>query len=177
MKIRYVLAIAATLLFSSAAAAKDEGFYIGASVGLAAVEQNSSGFVPGDFDIDDSDYAYKLFGGYQYSPIFAVEGGYRDLGKPSSGDASTQADAFDAAAVAGVSFGPLRVFGKLGGLYWDSTTRIKGTGLSRSDDGFGLAAGAGLEFELGSMGIRGEVEYLDVLDGTWMYSIGGTFTF
>jgi len=45
------------------------------------------------------------------------------------------------------------------------------------DDGFDFSAGAGVEIELGSFGIRGEVEYLDVLDETWLYSVGATFTF
>jgi hypothetical protein len=156
--------------------AKDEGFYVGASIGAATIEQSGSQPDLGDFEIDDSDYAHKLFGGYQFSPLFAVEGSYRDLGKPSSKTATTALDGFDAFAVAGLPLGPLRVFGKLGGIYWQSTTRFDG-GAKKSSDGFAFAAGAGVELEIGSLGLRGEVERLDVLDGAWMYSIGLSLTF
>ncbi len=40
----------------------------------------TSGFTVTDFSDDDSDSGYKLFGGYQFNPYFAVEGGYFDLG-------------------------------------------------------------------------------------------------
>ena len=41
--------------------------------------------------------------------------------------------------------------------------------------GFGL--GVGLEFEVMSLAVRGEIEKFDVLDDTLMYSVGVTLTF
>ena len=172
----FLIALTFVASLPQAAIAKDEGFYIGASIGSATVEQ--SGFHPevGDFEIDDDDYASKLFGGYQLSPILAGEGSYRDLGTTSSDAVRTSLDGFDAFAVAGLPLGPVRVFGKLGSIYWQSDTRFDG-GATRSDDGFALAAGGGVDLELGSVAVRGEVEWLDVLDGSWMYSVGLTLTF
>lgn len=160
---------------TTSAQAKDEGFYVGASLGSASIEQDGADPDLGDFDFDENDFAWKIFGGYQFSGLLAIEGGYVDLGSPS--DSGTKIDPYglDLFAVVGIPLGPVRVFGKLGGIYWDSDIDIGDT--SSSDDGFDAAGGVGLEFELGSFGIRGEVEYLDVLDGTWMYTLGATITF
>ena len=173
---RYLLMPILAVSIAPAAFAKDEGIYIGASIGSVTVEQ--SGFHPdvGDFEIDDDDYAYKLFGGYQLTPVLAVEGSYRDLGTTSANGIRTNLDGFDAFALAGLPLGPLRVFAKLGGIYWQSDTRFPGDA-TRSDDGFGWAAGGGVDLEIGSLAVRGEVERLDVLDGSWMYSVGLTLTF
>jgi hypothetical protein len=172
----FILVLVFVLLSCQAVQAKDEGFYIGGSLGLATVQQSGTDPEWGYFEIDDSDTAYKIFGGYQFSPIFALEGGYRNLGKPSSSAAKTELQGLDVFGIAGVPLGPVRIFGKLGGIYWDANTRIDGE-KAGGKDGFDFGAGAGVEFELGSLGLRGEVEYFDVLSDTWMYSIGATFTF
>ena len=177
MKLRNLIVwLAPTLLFCPVAEAKDEGFYLGAGLGLSSLEQSVRLTESGKVKIDDNDYAYKMFGGYQLSPWLAVEGGFRDMGTLSSGRVKTDLSGIDAFAVAGFPLGPVRLFGKLGGIYAQSDTRIRG-GVKFSDDGFDLGAGAGLEFELGSFGLRGEAEYFDALDGVWMYSVGATFTF
>ena len=168
--------LAAVLLFCPTLEAKDEGFYLGAGLGLSSLEQSVSITGSGKVKFDDDDYAYKFFGGYQLSPWLAVEGGFRDMGTLSSGRVKTDLSGIDAFAIAGFPLGPVRLFGKLGGIYGQSDTRIKG-GVKFSNDGFDLGAGAGLEFELGSFGLRGEAEYFDALDGVWMYSVGATFTF
>ena len=171
-----VVAVLAVLVFCPALEAKDEGFYLGAGLGLSSLEQSVSLTDEGKVKIDDNDYAYKLFAGYQLSPWLAVEGGLRDMGTLSSGRVKTDLGGIDAFAIAGFPLGPVRLFGKLGGIYAQSDTRIKG-GVKYSNDGFDLGAGAGLEFELGSFGLRGEAEYFDALNGVWMYSVGATFTF
>jgi len=177
VRVRNVLVLMSlSLVVSAQAQAKDEGFYLGGSLGMATVQQSGTDPELGYFEIDDSDYAYKVFGGYQFSPIFAIEGGYRDLGKPSSRIAKTDLQGLDVFGIAGFPLGPLRVFGKLGGIYWDADTQISGE-KAGGEDGFDFGAGAGVEFELGSLGLRGEVEYFDMLSDTWMYSIGATFTF
>ena len=65
---------AVVFLLSSPASAnllgKDKSLYIGASVGAASTEFEEDGV-----DIDDSDLAYKLFGGWQFNGLFAIEGG------------------------------------------------------------------------------------------------------
>ncbi|USD39143.1 MULTISPECIES: outer membrane beta-barrel protein [Ferrimonas] len=176
MKWTNSLSLAVVLATACATAhAKDEGFYVGASIGSASIQQSGSDPDIGDFDFDENDFAWKIFGGYQFNGLFALEGGYVDLGSPSSSGTKVDPYGLDLFAVAGIPLGPVRAFGKLGGIYWDSDLTDDGDKVS--DDGFDVAAGVGLEFELGSLAIRGEVEYLDVLDDTWMYTIGATITF
>ena len=169
-------AVILAALYSLQAQAKDEGFYIGGSLGLVTVQQSGTDPEWGYFEIDDSDYAYKFIAGYQFSPVFAVEGSFRDLGKTSSNTAKTDLQGLDLFGIAGFPLGPVRIFGKLGGIYWDADTVIYGENRD-GRDGFDFGAGAGVEFELGSLGLRGEVEYFDLLSDAWMYSIGATFTF
>jgi len=85
-----VLGVVALTTFAVAPAqAQDTGWYVGAGAGRSAVTIDdariSSGLIPqglGTPTIDnhDRDNGYKVFGGYQLTPNFAVEGGYVDLG-------------------------------------------------------------------------------------------------
>ena len=172
MKKRIALALVISMgLCSVQAQAKDEGFYIGGSLGLVTVQQSGTDPEWGYFEIDDSDYAYKFIAGYQFSPVFAVEGSYRDLGKTSSNTARTDLQGLDVFGVAGIPLGPVRVFGKLGGIYWDDS--VSGS----DDDGFDGALGVGLEFSLFSLALRAEVEYFSALDDVYLATVGATFTF
>lgn len=178
MKTSYTATVAAlALLLSTVAMAKDEGLYVGAALGSASVQQKGSSPDWDDFEISSSDFAYKVFAGYQFTPVFAIEGGYRDLGKSASRIASTQTEGIDVVGIVGLPVGPVRVFGKLGGIYWDSSTRLLDEDYRFKNDSLDFMGGVGLEFEFLSIGIRGEIEYLDVHDDTWMYSVGATLTF
>lgn len=177
MSIRIILiSLVLSLSTLPVAQAKDEGLYIGAGIGLVAVEQKIPIEGPAGLEIDDSDVATKLFVGYQFSELLAMEGGYRDLGKPSSRGAVTRLDGWDVFGVLGLPLGPVRAFGKAGGIYSSAETRIGGVSV-RSHSQFDLGLGVGLEFEIMSMAIRGEIEYFDVLDAAVMYSLGATYTF
>lgn len=72
------------------AVADDSGWYIGGNIGRSTgnIDDDSindylmsTGATSVSFDDDDSDTAYKLFGGYRYNKNFAVEGGYFNLGQ------------------------------------------------------------------------------------------------
>jgi OOP family OmpA-OmpF porin len=80
---------------SVAAADETSGWYFGASGGQSQVDVDQdeldSGVVgifedegaivlSGSSELEDSDTAWSLFGGYRLSPYFAVEAGYQDLG-------------------------------------------------------------------------------------------------
>ena len=153
------------LCWAMPATAKDSGWYIGGSIGSAFIEEDSASF-------DENDFAWKAFGGLQLSGLLAIEGGYVDFGAPSSGTLEVDPYGLDAFVVLGLPIGPIRAFGKLGGLYWDAD--VSG---GNNDDGTSLAAGLGLELELASFGVRGEVEYFDALVGIYMVSVGATYTF
>jgi OmpA-OmpF porin, OOP family len=84
------LAIAAlAALVSPLAMAQDTGWYLGGNVGRAATTIDdgritqgltAEGLATTSIDNQDRHTAYKLYGGYQLSPHFALEGGYFDLG-------------------------------------------------------------------------------------------------
>jgi len=84
------LAIAALVVLASPLAmAQDTGWYLGGNVGRAATTiddaritqgLSAEGLATTSIDNQDRHNAYKLYGGYQLSPHFAVEGGYFDLG-------------------------------------------------------------------------------------------------
>ena len=71
------------------AATDDSGWYLGANAGLARTDIDnaeitrdllSRGFTPTAIDNDNSHFGYKLYGGYDFNPFFALEGGYFNLG-------------------------------------------------------------------------------------------------
>jgi OOP family OmpA-OmpF porin len=68
----------AALALSCAVPAMAGDAYVGAS--LVGTKVDGAG---GGFTIVDSDYktGFKLYGGYQFTPTFGVEGGFADLGE------------------------------------------------------------------------------------------------
>ena len=152
-----------------AVAGADSGFYIGAGVGDATVK---------DANFDESDSAYKIFGGYNigFIPLvdFAVEGSYVDFGKPSNSTTSIDVTGLNAYGLAGLSFGPFGVFAKAGALRWDSD--ISGTS-NTNDSGTDPAYGIGARFALGSFSVRAEYETYDLDRDLDMVSVSGVFTF
>lgn len=78
------------LFASPMALAQQSGWYGGANVGRTGAEIDDAriasgllgqGFNTSSIDDRDRSNGFKLFGGYQLSPYFALEGGYFDLGK------------------------------------------------------------------------------------------------
>ena len=87
-----LLAVAgfAVVCSASVMAQSAPGFYVGGSVGPTRAHFNNdaynnlarnNGFAINSSSTDNSSTGGKLFGGYQLSPNFAVEGGYFDLGR------------------------------------------------------------------------------------------------
>jgi OmpA-OmpF porin, OOP family len=79
-----------------AAHAGDPGFYVGGGIGQSRYDDSLTGqirsayanypdysFVSGQLT-DDSDQAWKLFGGYRFLPWLGVEFGWVDLGEVGS---------------------------------------------------------------------------------------------
>jgi len=162
--------------FAQPVAAKDSGLYIGAGIGSGSVEASESGF-----SFDESDFAWKVFGGFTLGSWLGVEGSYVDFGSSSgivTGTTTAKSDVtgFDAFGIVGLPIGPVRAFAKLGGIYWDSEFKLN-NGSSNKDDGFDVGGGVGLEFSLFSIAVRAEVEYFDALDGLYLGTIGATWTF
>ena len=151
-----ILSLLIASLLAVPATAKDSGFYIGGSIGSGNVEIS-------DIDFDENDFAWKAYGGFTLGSWLGVEGGYVDINSDFTG--------WNFAGIAGIPLGPIRVFGKLGGIYWDDS--VSGS----DDDGFDGALGVGLEFSLFSLALRAEVEYFSALDDVYLATVGATFTF
>ena len=175
----------AILLFPSAQAQADSGFYVGGSVGNSTVEANvSDPSIPDDFGFDENDFGWKAFGGYTFDlPLIdlGVEASYHDFGGPSVDILDTtlgvDTTGFSAFGVAGIGLGPIRVFGKVGVLSWDAD--LNALGETISEDGSDTAYGVGVSFGLGSLQIRGEYEVFDVsdIDDLTMWSVGIAWIF
>jgi hypothetical protein len=155
------------LLISAPALAVKPGAYLGASVGGATTDFSESGT-----SFDDTDTAWKVFGGYHFLQFFAVEGSYRDLGTLTNNNFTVQPTGWDIAGLAGIPLGPIYLFGKVGVLYWDTDTSA-----GPSYDGTDFEAGIGASVDIVKIQLRAELEYLDILDGSLMYTVGGAWRF
>lgn len=75
MKKNMLIALAAAAVLAPVAAQAES--YVGANVGRS--EQKLT--VDGVAAFKDNDTAFKIYGGYQFTPVFGIEAGYADLGK------------------------------------------------------------------------------------------------
>jgi OOP family OmpA-OmpF porin len=171
------LPISLMAIWGSQAMAVDfsDGFRIGASGGLA----DNADFclqTGGHTSCDAKDFAWKIYGGYQFMKWIAVEGGYVDLGKAETlgpggglGDSSTAAS--QALVATGVFTAPgLEAAGfyiKLGGAWWDQDRQVNTFGfptVASSETGVSPLAGAGFRFPFKeTLGLVFEYEhYFDV---------------
>ena len=156
-----IIGAIAAMAISAPALAQQSHAYIGGLIGQSKAADGCTD-LPSGFSCDNKDSAFKLFGGYQFNPHFAVEGGYADLGKVkgsgvTSGvnlDASTKLSAWDVAAVGSWPFASqFSVFGKLGAYYGtvDSTGTASGAGGSASaaakDSNVGFTYGLGARYD------------------------------
>ena len=153
--------------------AAESGFFMGGSIGTAAVEANVNDGIslPDPAPVfDEDDFGWKFLAGYDFalSDAFSlgVEGGYVDLGNPSA-DVLTVPVSLDPTGLtlygtAGVDIGPVGLFAKYGFVDWEVEGSIGG--IAFDDDGNDPAYGVGVRFNLGSVEIRGEYEIFDISD-------------
>lgn len=179
---RMLLPALTLALMGSVAQAADNGFYLGAGVSDAKVDDVFGSGT--DFDLDNT--AWKIIAGFRPIDHFAVEANYMDLGNKERsfglGNASADAKAFGAYAV---GFLPipvpfLDIYGKAGLARWDLDGRTNIPGLTRfSDHGTEFAWGGGAQVRFGSLAARLEYDHFDIdnTDGLKMYTLGATWTF
>jgi OOP family OmpA-OmpF porin len=161
------------------AAAADNGFYLGGSVGQVnlKIDDLTGGALPDD-DFDSDDTAFKLIAGMRPLDWFGVEAAYVNFGEPEDTVLGQQlkadGDGISAFAVGFLATGPVDLFAKVGLIAWDS----KITGGAFDDDGSDLAYGAGAQFRVLGLSIRAEYEKFDISDVDLdMISVGLTYTF
>ncbi len=134
-------------------------FYAGGSFGQTKAKSACNGVVAAGLGCDDSDTAYRIFGGYQVNRNFAAEVGYAELGKatasgvvsgvPQSG--SWKARSWDIVAVGIMPLSEqFSLLGKLGIALWrlDSTLTPTGIGsVQQSPTGTSATYGLGGQYD------------------------------
>ena len=175
------LAGSAALLLGITGPALAQG-YIGAGAGITASDLCNDISGPG-VSCDDEDTGLKIFGGYKFTPNFAVEAAWIDLGEVSAsgfgGTATAEADGFQIAAVGMFPINPQwSIFGKLGAFMWDASV-TSNSGFSVSDDGTDIMFGFGGMWNITErLGLRAEWERFDVdSEDVDFLSIGVQFNF
>jgi len=168
----------------------DKGWYLGANIGQSTSQIDNTRIVNGLLEAgssvssmsdDGSDIGYKLFGGYQFTKNFAIEGGYFNLGEfdfsatvlPGAIDGTIEIDGvnFDL-----VGFLPLTkkfsLFARAGINYAETNDTFSTTGIvplsttsaSRRDTNGKF--GAGLQYSFNdAVGMRFEAERYRINDG------------
>lgn len=134
-----ISALALTLAAAPAIAQEDAGVYLGASLGTGTASNSCLGITG---NCDDTDTAYRLFGGYQVNRNFAWEVGYGYLGDVTvngtdgGGGAVNFESTRKALDFSGVVMLPMTerfsLFGRLG--IYRSQTERRGTGVTTGGD-------------------------------------------
>lgn len=191
MRIQNAIVAAALLSTGIGAAQAQSQFYLGAGLGPSRYDRDVAEGLITSGSVDRSDTGFKLFGGYQFSPNFALEAAYLDLGKARySGDffGSPVVDGrveVTGINLSGVLSAPLRpgfsVFGKVGLFFWDAEARdiTAGSPFSESQDGSDLSFGIGASYAVArNIGVRAEWEFFESVDAdASLLSIGVEFRF
>ncbi|HYW58486.1 MAG TPA: outer membrane beta-barrel protein [Polaromonas sp.] len=184
------LAGLATLGSTTVSAQQVVGPYIGANLGATRSDFNNGdvnryllnrGFTVNSSSEDNSSTGGKLFGGYQFTPYFAVEGGYFDLGKFDYRANTTPAGSFGVNnRIRGLNLdlvgtAPLTdkfsVFGRIGAAYAQNRANFASTGLvpaytgsTRTND-TNLKLGIGVQYAITeALALRAELERYRIND-------------
>jgi OOP family OmpA-OmpF porin len=154
-------------------APQERGFYLGVGAGRSRVDFDTDdvdatvralGFATSSTSADETDTAWKLFGGYRFNRYFALELGYTDLGRFTFDTTTTGPAAnFDGRlkgnvwSLDAVGIAPLgdrfSLFGKVGVIRWDLSARVAafagGAAVTDkvSDDGFSWKLGLGAQYQ------------------------------
>ena len=117
----------------------EKGYYLGGAIG----QSNATVLCNGSSSCEDSDTAWKLFGGYKLLDKVSIEGTYLNLGDMHKDGKNSDISAYGAYAVGALPVTKkFDAFAKLGGVYWNS----KNT--DGDKDGFSLSYGLGAKMTL-----------------------------
>lgn len=130
MNTREMTTIALLLTLSTAplAASAGEGFYAGASIGSASLDDDFDGL-----EIDDTTTAYRIVGGWWVNHYFALEGGYQNFGdfeqnfsiNGSQNTVKLSADGYTLGVQGRYPVAKkVDIFGRAGAFFWDGEAEI-----------------------------------------------------
>ncbi len=181
-------------------------WYLGGNIGQSRAKIDDARItaqLPGSVSIsdDDSNTAFKLFGGYQFNKNFALEAGYFNLGKfgytattlPAgtlNGKIKLQGLNLDAVGIMPLG-NKFSVFGRLGLQYAQAKDEFSSSGVvpipadpNPSKNATNYKAGVGVQYDFNrSLGMRAEAERYRIDDAVGnrgdinMYSVGLVYRF
>ena len=167
------LAVLGATLGGQALAQTAPSWYIGGNVGRASTDFDAPAPVvaPGfGYTEDDTDTAWKLYGGYQFHRNFALEAGYYDLGRYNfgytapGGSGNTRLQGLNLDLVGIVPFSDrFSGFGRVGAAYTRARSDFGGD--THSERSWGPKVGLGLEYAFTpTLALRAEWERYRVRD-------------
>ena len=178
----------AAICSTSAMAQDAPGFYAGANLGTTRANFNNDainnefnkGFSVNSSATDNKSTGGKLFGGYQLSPNFALEGGYFDLGRFKYSGITTGGDYSGDTRIRGLNLDlvgtlPLSdrfsVFGRVGAAYAQTRDNFSSTSFTpantgnRSNNSTNAKYGVGLQYAItDALSLRAELERYRIND-------------
>lgn len=138
--------------------------------------------------MDDTDTAYKIFGGYNFNKNIGLELAYVDLGEVSfngtiggtavTGSVDTQGFNISAVFTAPIN-DRFSIFGKVGAFTWDSdfTASSAAVRATASDSSTDFSAGTGAAYNFNkNLSVRTEYEYFDDVDAS-LWTVGLAYKF
>ena len=162
-----VLGLAAAAFAAPAAAQTTRGGYLGFAAGVSDFK---FGCPTGPCDSKGRDY--KLFGGFQLHPNAALEVGYSDMGKATTGASRLKATAWEISGVGtwGVPLRPgglgLAVLGRVGLYNGEVTAETPSTGATIKHGTTSITFGLGAQADLSRiLAVRGEWQRFSKMGG------------
>jgi OOP family OmpA-OmpF porin len=152
----------AAAAFAGQAAAQDEGYYLGASVGESQFRKSCSGITAA---CDDKDLGWRVFGGYHLNRIFSVEVGYANLGEATTPVDLREVKALDVSAIGGYHFTPEFALLARVGMYRGQTTLSTVLGTA-GDHNTGFTYGLGIRYAFTrGLALRAEWQQYESIGG------------
>ncbi len=170
-----------TLLLPLSAYA-DSGFFAGASIGSAGLNEDFDGL-----NIDTDATAFRIVGGWRFNEYFALEAGYHDFGDfeqqidvngtPVIASLSADGFTFAAAGILPVSE-RFSLTGRLCMFFWNGNAEIKSVSLASPEDS-NFFFGAGVSYSLtDSFAFTGDFTRYDLEEAqSNVYSMGFLYSF
>src|SRR3954468_143142 len=165
--------LAATALAGPALAqAQESGAYAGLSIGQSKAKDACEGVPGSGISCDDTDTAWKVFGGYQFNRYVAGEAAYTDFGKAKASgfgvSAEIKSNAWEAVAVGAYPIGTsgFAPYAKLG-VYRGEVKLSSNVGVSAKETTTDLTYGIGVRYDfMRNFAVRAEWQrYNDVGGG------------
>lgn len=114
-------------------------YFFGGSIGAS----QASSYCSGESNCEDTDTAWKVFGGYKFTDKLSVEGAYMNLGDIHKNGENAQVTALSAYGVGTLPVTEqFDVFGKVGATRWSSDNT------NGSENGFGASYGVGAKMNI-----------------------------